>query len=853
MNPETKPLRTGHLKVLIVEDSPSDAELAVATLARTWDHVAWRRVDNEADFLRELERQPDCIIADHEVPGFGAVAALRLLQQHESTIPLVVFTGAVSEEIVVKCMRLGAADYLLKDRLTRLGPAIKNAMEQRRARLERQRNEREQQRLAALNQALLDSLPAHAALLDAQGNIVALNQAWLRDGLREGFTHPDWQPGTNYPAACLRLTDRHYLHAAALARGVRTVLAGTRDHYTLEYPCEVNASRRWFRLIVTPVSGTEPSGGAVVLHLDVTDRRMAEEQLRINSNALQHLTEAVLIADAQMRVISVNQAYTLMTGYEADEVLSLPLWSALTGEEQVGPPGETSQSMAVNGGWRAEISGRRKDGEQFPALFSLSAVRDAQGRVEHYTAVISDLSSLRDVERRIEYLAQHDSLTGLPNRAALDTTLRQVIAVAQGRHGITGLLLIELDRFKSINDTLGHRAGDALIRAVTERLEHLKQPGDHLARLGGDEFVVVRPQLGDITQIVGVAEQIRAALEKPFIIGSRELYITATIGVSCFPLDGSDAESLLRAADTAVYQGKQRGRNTVAVYSPAEDAVSSERFMLQNSLPQALARQELSLVYQPVVDLNSGMVTSVEALLRWRHPQLGMVSPDRFIGIAEDTGLILPISDWVLNTACAQVRRWQLAGWHVPTVAVNLSTRQFSQSDLPLRIGNALSQHQLLPHQLCLELTESMVMADPTSAADLISELAALGVKVALDDFGTGYSSLSYLKRFRLASLKIDRSFVSGTPHDSGDQSIVRAVIALGKTLDMRIVAEGVETLEQANFLRQEGCDHAQGYFYARPDAPDRIPGMVVEIPRRFHSPHATSWLDFGPLAQSDA
>jgi PAS domain-containing protein len=319
------------LKVLIVEDSPGDAELAVASLSRNWEHLVWQRVATEADFLRELQLHPDAIIADYEVPGFGAVAALSILSEQQSDIPLVVFTGAVSEEIVVKCMRLGAADYLLKDRLTRLGPAIRNALERRRAQLEQQRTEREQQRLAALNQALLDSLPAHAALLDRDGNIAAVNQAWQRDGVVDGFSNPAWTLGTNYPAACMRLNDRHHLHAAAVARGVRSVLARTRAHYALEYPCVVGEWRRWFRLVVTPVSADNVEGGAVVLHLDVTDRRMVEEQLRINSNALQHLTEGVLITDANLSVISINQAFALMTGYESEEVLGLPLWSALTG------------------------------------------------------------------------------------------------------------------------------------------------------------------------------------------------------------------------------------------------------------------------------------------------------------------------------------------------------------------------------------------------------------------------------------------------------------------------------------------------------------------------------------------
>ncbi len=837
---------SSNLKVVIIEDSPADAELAVASLRRTWNNIDWHRVDTEAEFIAELAWHPDVVIADYEVPGFGAVPALRILKQVGAEIPLIVFTGAVTEEIVVRCMRLGAADYLLKDRLTRLSSAIENALLMRHEREAKQHTEREQARLSALNSALLDSMPAHAALLDSKGNIIATNAAWRCEGTCDAFSNPLWQIGTNYPTACLQLLEQHPLHAMAIARGVNAVLSGTKNHFELEYPSDSTSHRRWFRLMANHVSAarheTQRDAGAVIMHFDITERRDVEEQLKINSNALQQLTEGVVITNAELQVIAVNKAYSAMTGYEPDEVIDLPLWTVITGEENQQAVTDAAQSLPLNGSWRAELSSRRKDGEPFPAIFSINPVRDEQGQIQHYTAVLTDLSSLRNVERRIEYLSQHDALTGLPNRFALETHLLSSVAGMRSHSHIAAVLLIELDRFKSINDTLGHRTGDALIRAVTERLNHIRHPADFLARLGGDEFVLLRHDARSADTILPYAENIRAALEKPFVIGSRELFITASIGISCYPDDGQDYESLLRAADTAVYQAKQSGRNAVSLYSPAQDAVATERFTLQNSMPMALTKQQFVLEYQPVVDLNSGLVTGVEALLRWQHPQLGLVSPTRFIGIAEETGLILPISDWVLNTACAQIRRWQLAGWHEPHVAVNLSPREFARHDLPQRIAAALAEYELKPRQLRLELTESMVMGDPVSAAVLINTLAQMGIEVALDDFGTGYSSLSYLKRFRLGCLKVDRSFVSGAPNSIGDQSIVRAVVALGKTLDMKVVAEGVETLDQANFLRQVGCDDAQGYFYARPVNAERIPDLVREIPQRFRDAGTTHW-----------
>ena len=838
------------LKALIIEDSPTDAEMAIASLRRTWPEIDWQRVESEDAFLQHLYWLPDIIIADYEVPGFGALAALRILKSRNSDIPLIVLTGAVTEEIVVQCIRHGAADYLLKDRMTRLASAIENALNVRRERIAKQRTERDQQRLAALNTALLDSLPAHVALLDKQGKIIATNEAWRRDGNRHGFSHPEWSVGTDYAAACLKMASHHNLQAASIARGVHSVLNGSRSQFVQEYASHIEDNKRWFRVMITPVHSDQHNGGAVVMHLNVTERRLAEEQLKINSNALQHLSEGVVIADSQLRVIMVNKAFMTMTGYESDEVLGLPLGTAVTGDENPDLHSNVLRTVAVTGSWLSELICRRKDAGQFPALFSISPVRDEQGNIEHYTAVLTDLSSLRDVEQRIEYLADHDVLTGLPNRSAMETQLRTTISNPSNAN-LVALLLIELDRFKSINDTLGHRTGDAVIRAVAERLSHCKHAPDYLARLGGDEFVLVRTDAVNTDEILMYAETIRNALERPFMIGVREFFITASIGISCYPRDAADVESLIRTADAAVYQAKERGRNAVALYSPTGDAAAAERFVLQNSLPQALQRNQFSLDYQPVVDLNTGRITAVEALLRWHHPQLGLISPTRFISIAEETGLILPISDWVLNTACAQLHRWQLMGWHEPNVAVNLSTREFSQRDLPQRIATALRDHQLKPRQLTLELTESMVMSDPASAAELINDLAEMGVKVALDDFGTGYSSLSYLKRFRLGCLKVDRSFVSGTANSSGDQSIVRAVIALGKTLDMKIIAEGVETLEQANFLRQSGCDDAQGYFYSQPVAADLILDLVRDIPQRFHSPTAAHWYT-AQIAETD-
>lgn len=377
------------LKALILEDSELDAELVAAMLAHSWEHLSWRRVDRQVEFIEELNWQPDVIIADHEVPGFGAPAALELLQELDADIPLIVCTGAVTEEIVVRCMRLGAADYLLKDRLTRLGPAVENALAMRRERLAKQQTQREQQRLAALNSALLDSLPAQAALLDTQGNIIATNAAWRSKGHKDTFSSPEWGLNCNYASACLKLAGRDSLHAVGIVRGIAEVLAGQRDQFAMDYPGQAKHAMNWYRVMVTRVTAEPNAGGAVVMHIDVTERRSMEEQLKVNANALQHLAEGVIISDAQLRVVAVNKAYSTMTGYELEEIKGLPLWTALTGEEVSKIPDESHPAYKAPSGWRIELNGRHKSGKYFRSVLSVSPVPSEQGKIGHYTAVLN--------------------------------------------------------------------------------------------------------------------------------------------------------------------------------------------------------------------------------------------------------------------------------------------------------------------------------------------------------------------------------------------------------------------------------------------------------------------------------
>jgi diguanylate cyclase (GGDEF)-like protein/PAS domain S-box-containing protein len=815
------------LKVLIIEDTPSDAELAAEVLMSTWQQLQWRRVATENEFRDNLVWLPDVIIADYEVPGFGAVAALGVLHELGSEIPLIVFTGAVTEETVVRCMRLGAADYLLKDRLTRLSSAVSNALRMRQERNEKRISEREQRRLAEVNSAILSSMPAHVALLDGDGSIVAVNEAWQRAGIPHGFDDPNCAVGENYLEVCKRAKGDHSVDAIQVVQGLQALLAGTRETFAFEYACHNGAEKRWLRMMATPVTRGVKSG-AVVMILNVTDRKLAEEQIKINANALRQLTEGVVITDADLRIVTVNKAFTTMTGYSAERILGRRLSELVVREQPEMLIDNLRNAVIQEGGWKGELRSRRANGELFPAFFSFSAVRDASDAIEYYTAVFTDLSTFREFERRIEYLSHSDVLTGLPNRVALADQMKAAIAEAQTQGGSFALLVAELDSFKTVNDTVGHATGDLLLKSVADRLRRINRTGDALARLGGDEFGVLALHLVDSTAAEQLAEHLRVAIERPFRVAGQDVFITCSIGVARYPSDGQDFEGLLRAADAAVYRAKQLGRNTVSWYSPEMNVAALERFTLQNGLPHALSRNELIVEYQPTVDLFTGRLTGAEALLRWRHPQLGLVPPTRFIGLAEDTGLIVPIGDWVLRTACQQVSSWVAAGWDEATVAVNLSARQFNQPDLQACIESALSQANIEPWRLRMEVTESMVMSDPDRAAATLQRLTRMGIQLALDDFGTGYSSLNYLKRFHLGCVKVDRSFVSGVASDAEDASIVRAIIALGKALGMKIIAEGIETVAQAEFLRNAGCDDGQGFYYSPATSPSDVRAMAM-------------------------
>jgi diguanylate cyclase (GGDEF)-like protein len=471
---------------------------------------------------------------------------------------------------------------------------------------------------------------------------------------------------------------------------------------------------------------------------------------------------------------------------------------------------------------------RHKNGNLYYEEKTITPLKDDDGRVTHFVATGKDVTERMQTQERLQYMAQHDALTELPNRVLLLDRLKQALARARWHERIVALLFIDLDRFKTINDTLGHETGDLLLQQLATRFSSSVRSGDTVARFGGDEFVILLDDVANENDIRSIALKVLSALVPAFQIDDQNLYITASIGISLYPNDGEDSTTLLKHADIAMYRAKELGKNTYQFYSADMSARAFERLTLESSLRHALERNELRLHYQPVFDVESGGIISVEALLRWQHPDFGLVLPNDFIPLLEETGLIVQAGEWVLDTACAQLRAWHQAGWPQLRLAVNLSPRQFqAEGHLTNTLERNLKALCCNPHLLELEITEGLLLQHAASTLAILDRMQTMGLRLAIDDFGTGYSSLGYLRRFPIDSLKIDRSFVHDIPEDEDDSAITTAIIVLAQSLKLDVIAEGVETEAQRDFLRARGCHMMQGLLFSRPLPAEEITTLL--------------------------
>jgi len=671
---------------------------------------------------------------------------------------------------------------------------------------------------------LIEALPDAVFLKDGEGRWQVVNNAGLR---LFNLVGADWRDKTSPEIAAMRpdlakemiecrLSDESAWQAGRATRSEEAII-------------DSSGRERLWEFVKLPMFN--PDGGRrslVVVARDLTEQRRVEENLRLAAQVFENSGEAIVIMDAHSRVVSVNGAFADMTGYLAKEVLGKTPSVLASDLHDDAFYQRLWASLRESGYWHGELWSRRRNGEAYPAWLGISTLRGPQGGVSHYVAIFSDISERKAAEARIEFLAHHDPLTDLPNRLLLRDRLERAIAQGERAGSRVALLFIDLDRFKTVNDSLGHPVGDRLLREAAMRLRKCVRDMDTVSRQGGDEFLIVLTELRDGDDVTRVAESILAAMSEPFSLDGHDVAISCSVGVAVYPEDGQGFDELLKKSDIAMYHAKEAGRNAFRYYTERMNIDALERLDLQNRLRRGLEQDEFLLHYQPVVDLASGRVVGAEALVRWNSPDEGLVMPGRFIAVAEESGLIVPLGDWVLQEACRQLRRWADAGHGELYLAVNLSAIQFRRGSVEESVMRALHAAGADPGALELELTESILLQGAEHVLASVHRLKSMGVRLSIDDFGTGYSSLAYLKRFAVDKLKIDQSFVQGLPADADNAAIVRAIIQMAKSLNLQVLAEGVEDEAAVVHLHELQCDFVQGYYFGRPVAADAFGQLIA-------------------------
>lgn len=658
-------------------------------------------------------------------------------------------------------------------------------------------------------QEFLDSLEDHAWLKSPDGNYILCNKAVEKAW---GLSTQQILGSNDYQLFDDELA-RKFISADQWVIDNKTQLVVEECSSTDNDQSEV-----WLETIKAPIYSEDGQLlGTMGMTRNVTRRRQLENQLNLTTQIFNHSREGVMITDDKANVIDVNAAFTAITGYQADEVIGRNPRILRSGHHDDAFYQAIWHNLSQNKSWKGEFLNRRKDGSLYPQLSTITPVFDDHQQVKNYLCVFEDISLRKAHEAKLEQMAYFDPLTELPNR----TNLLQEIAHQIKRYDITKLnfatLFLDIDHFKHINDSFGHYYGDQVLVELANRLKLCLKETDHIARIGGDEFVVLLTELPPEQSLVPILDNIFSVFERYFDFGEESLRLSTSIGIANYPQDGQTPEALLKNADTAMYLAKKNGRNGYAFYSPELTDVAISRVRLQSALYQGVELKQFSLVYQPQFNLHNQTLLGFEALIRWHHPQLGLVSPDEFIPMAEKTGAIQSIGEWVLRTACQQAKQWLDAGYPLDKLAVNVSAIQLKQSNFIEMLTRILSEYQLPAHKLEIEITEGFLIENKQQAIHDLQQIAELGVGIALDDFGTGYSSLSYLKGLPLQKLKIDRSFINDIPDDKESNAIVSAILAMGNSLSLIVTAEGIEDEKQMSYLDQIGCHFGQGYYLGRP------------------------------------
>jgi len=913
-----------NIRVLIIEDYEDDLMLVLRELRRGGFEPEYIQIETAETMQQALaEQEWDVILSDYSLPSFSAPAALKVLKNSHNEIPFIVVSGNVGEEVAVQLMQYGCDDYVNKNNLSRLCPAIQRELEE----FKNRKLHKKSQALTERLWHILNNSQNEIYVFDATTLLFKLlNQGALKN---LGYTldemlvkHPyDIKPdltesqfrklikplvnedvnsihietlhqrknGTSYPAEVrlqLSKTDNESVFYAIvvdisdrvkanaeieslakfpqenpapvirLDNNLQLTYANPASQHIIDYWSDghiLKAPGHWQPLINKCLSNNEvteteetiqdqiyhwllaPSEDKSYVNCyarDITSQRLAEKDLRQAGQVFENSIEAIMITDSNNAIKRVNPAFEVITGYSEAEVLGETPDFLRSGEHNDQFYINMWESLNQDNRWQGEIWNRRKNGDIYPVYMTISVAKDEAQNVNDYIAIFADISERKKAQDHIHRLANYDALTDLPNRLSLQSTLSDYIKHAARHNNPIAVIYLDIDRFKTINEGFGHQVADQALKTIAHRISNIMPTGAIFGRMAGDEFLVLANNVTIDSENHPLINEIRNAIGEPLNLKNQDIYLSTSIGVSHYPSDADNMDNLIKFAETAVNYVKKEN-NGFQLFSNELDMHGIKHISLESGLRKALEREEYRLHYQPQIDLKSGKIVGLEALLRWEHPENGLVSPADFIPLLEQTGLIVQVGDWVLREACQQSLDWQKLGINVPRIAINLSAKQFVQKNFSDIIMDIISKSGVDPKFIELEVTESTIMHQFDQVISILRELHDNDIQISIDDFGTGYSSLSYLKHFPINVLKIDRSFVKEIPNDKDDIAIVNTIISMGHNLNLDVIAEGVETLEQSQCLLDMGCERAQGFYFSKPlpadDCLDYLNKHVVE------------------------
>ncbi len=800
--------------ILYIEDDLGLAELVRIKLKREGYHVAHTESGHQGVMLMG-DQNFDAVLIDFYLPDMNGLEVLKAIQALQAKAVCIMISGIDDMQMVVDAIKQGAEDFVLKDSegayLELLPTTLGKVLLKQRLIAEKEAAELEKSKSEAFYRSLIDHthvvaweyLPDAGRFSYVSAQAEKLTGHSLEEWTSDGF----WQA---------RLHPEDYAKVSAFCSS----RAHSQEEEGLEFRLlKKDGSELWLRQLVSVVE--MDSGSCCILRgflIDITESKQAMEKQRLAELVFDSIHEGIMITDAQNCIEVVNPAFTKITGYSFDDVKGQNPRILSSGLQDTGFYSALWRSLNKHGHWEGELWNRHKDGQMYAQSTSISYVHDEVGSIKRHIAIFGDVTEKKQAEEKIYYQANYDSLTELPNRQLFQDRLHSAVASAKRNNTQLALLFIDLDRFKEVNDSAGHEAGDRLLMQVAKRLNECIRETDTLARLGGDEFTVILNNLSSTYDIENIVRAMLELLEQPFsLAGGIDAAISASIGIAIYPADGTDDESLIRHADAAMYRVKETGRNGFEFFTAEMNREAGKRQQFKSAFKDSLEKGEFTVFFQPVWRLSDGKITGVEALSRWQHPEWGMVMPDEFIPVAEESGFIHELSLFVVTEVVKQIKAWDDRAFNEISVAINLSPTQFRRLDDWLaQMHRVLSEHAIAPHRIKLEITETALMGDTLKLMEALSHVQSSGIEISLDDFGTGFSSLSRISGMPLNFIKIDRSFVSQIGQ-GGLCNVIEAIISMAHSMDCQVIAEGIETVEQREYLKQLGCDFGQGFLCSRP------------------------------------